>query len=112
MLSHLSDIKAAIHECCRVVTPGGHLLITDLHPAASDYGWRTAILYAGVRYVLPNPHHTREEYLDALTQAGFTLEHILDIPTREVPAGYLLDDTRRNRGDRLLCFILLAHRPG
>src|SRR6266571_129150 len=108
MLCHLPDIPSAIHECARVVRPGGFLLISDLHP---ECGGRTELFIAGRRYFLPNPPHTRDEYLAALTTVGLIVRHVLDIPMREVPTGYLPERLRREHGDTPLGLILLAERP-
>ena len=47
VLCHVPDIRAAVRECARLVRPGGHLLLTDFHPAAIAWGWRTGIYGAG-----------------------------------------------------------------
>lgn len=109
MLCHLPDIFSAIYECCRVVRPGGFLLISDLHPSC---GGRTELFVAGRRYFLPNPPHRRKDYLAALTRAGFIVRHVLDIPMSEVPEGFLPERLRREQGDTPLGLILLAEYSG
>ena len=111
MLCHLSDLTAAIQECCRVVKPGGFLLITDFHPETLTYGWRTALTRGDIKYWLPNPQHTRDEYLDALESAGFGILKAIDVPVREAPEGYLPEEIRQNHPDWLLGLIILAQKP-
>jgi SAM-dependent methyltransferase len=109
MLCHLPDLSSAIHECCRVVRPGGFLIISDLHP---ECGGRTELFVEGLRYFLPNPPHTREDYLTALRTAGLIVRQVLDIPMRAVPTGYLPERLRREQGHAPLGLMLLAERPG
>jgi hypothetical protein len=79
-----------------------------LHP---ECGGRTELVAAGKRYFLPNPPHTRTDYLAALTAAGFVIRQVLDIPVKEVPLGYLSERFRREHADTPLGLILLAQRP-
>lgn len=111
MLCHFPDITAAIHEYCRVIQPGGYLLITDFHPDALDFGWRTAFTYAGVDYTLPNTRHTRAGYLQALTNEGCIIHKVIDIPVSAVPPGYGPEEVFRKHADLLFCLIVLAQKP-
>ncbi len=111
MLCHLPDIAGAIHECYRVVQPGGHLLITDFHPDALDFGWRTVFTQDGTKYTLPNTLHTRAGYLQALINEGCTLQKVIDIPVREVPPGYVPEEIREMHPDLPLCLIILVQKP-
>ncbi len=40
VLSYVEDPGAAIAEMARVLRPGGAVIISDLHPACRDLGWR------------------------------------------------------------------------
>ncbi len=85
VLCHVPDLTQAIGELSRVTRKGGHLLITDFHPHAVAAGWRTEFPQAEAWYVLPNPEHTRDEYLKALQAAGFTLLDVTDLYVRDIP---------------------------
>jgi ubiquinone/menaquinone biosynthesis C-methylase UbiE len=111
MLCHLPDLAGAIRECCRMVRPGGYLLITDFHPDALDFGWRTAFTQADISYTLPNTLHTRAGYLQALTNEGCILQKVVDIPVRAVPPGYGPEEVFRKYPDLPLCLIVLAQKP-
>jgi SAM-dependent methyltransferase len=98
VLTHVPGLSRTIGEFARVLRPGGHLLVTDFHPAAVARGWRTDCHGPGASYVLPNAPHTRGDYLDAFTAAGVDVERVLDVPFGEVPEGYFLpEQTQRNR---------------
>lgn len=110
VLCHVADLKAAIRECARLVRPSGHLLLTDFHPAAVAWGWRTAFTEPGVRYSLPNPGHSREDYLWSLRDAGCVLLDVQDIAL----GGELYGDSGpgavAERGVPPLCLTILARK--
>ena len=111
MLDHVPDLAHAIQEFFRVLQPGGHLLITDFHPDAIERGWRTTILHPDTRYLLPNMPHTRADYIEVLTSAGFRILKTIDAIVNEAPDGYLSEAFRNANADKTFCFIVLAQKP-
>ena len=109
-LCHVLDLAAAVQEFARVLREGGYLLITDFHPASVSYGWRTQFKRAGVKYLLPNMSHTRDNYLETVSMSGLTILEVMDIPHRELPAGYFSEEFMRMHSDKMLCLILLAQK--
>jgi SAM-dependent methyltransferase len=112
MLCHLPDLAGAIHECCRVVRPGGYLLITDFHPDGIELGWRTMFNLPDGSYTLPNTSHTRAGYLQALTNEGCTINQVIEIPVHAIPPGYAPDDFVHKYPDVAFCLIILAQKQG
>lgn len=110
VLCHVADLKAAIQECARLVRPGGHLLFTDFHPAAIAWGWRTAFTEPGARYSLPNPGHSREDYLRSLRDAGCVLLDVQDIALGGEPYGDSGPGAVARRGVPPLCLTILARK--
>ncbi|HET9223622.1 MAG TPA: class I SAM-dependent methyltransferase [Roseiflexaceae bacterium] len=111
MLCHVADLAQAMAEFCRVLQPGGFLLLTDFHPAViHDLGWRSSCVRPGTAYLLPNNRATRADYLNATTEAGLTIQTVIDVPIREVPQGFLQERLRQAHGDTPLCLIILAQR--
>lgn len=110
MLSHVSDLAAALAEFARVLQDGGYLLITDFHPVHTQYGWHTAFRRADVKYRLPTVERTRDDYLKAITTSGLTILEVRDIPVREAPAGYLPEEMARMYADKPLCLLMLAKK--
>ena len=90
VFTHLGEdlAHAWMDELARVLRPGGHLLVTDFHPDAVAYGWRTACWDGCTTYRLPNVAHTRADYVEAAEEAGFDVPAVLDIPIRDLPAEY------------------------
>ncbi len=109
-LCHVPHLAAAVQEFARVLREGGYLLITDFHPASVSYGWRTQFKRAGVKYLLPNMPHTRDNYLEAVSTSGLTILEVMDIPHRELPAGYFSEEFMRLHSEKMLCLILLAQK--
>ena len=112
VLCHVPDLRAVMREFHRVASPGGHLLVTDFHPDAVAYGWRTTCWDGYTTYHLPNFPNTRADYTVAAEAAGFALPTVLDVPLREIPTGYETDDFISEHGDLNIGLVLLAHKPG
>jgi 2-polyprenyl-3-methyl-5-hydroxy-6-metoxy-1,4-benzoquinol methylase len=112
MLCHVSNLPEVMAEFFRVLRPGGFLLLTDFHPAVIfDLKWRSSCVRPGAAYLLPNNRATRADYLSATTEAGFSLQTVVDAPIREVPDGFLQDRLRQAHGDTPICLIILAQKP-
>jgi ubiquinone/menaquinone biosynthesis C-methylase UbiE len=111
VLTHVPNLSEVLGKFYRVMSEGSHLLITDFHPdAVLEQGWRTATLSEpGVTYLLPNYPHTRADYLDAITNAGFTLIKVIDAPCRELPEE-VFPVFVREFGETLFCLIILAQK--
>lgn len=113
-LSAFDDLAAPILECCRVLRPGGHLLITDFHPQAVKNGWEPTVFRGGDAYILPHPEHDAAEYLDAITRSGCELAHVEEVLVREQPRESItaddVDAFIHEYGDWPFCLIALARR--
>lgn len=110
VLCHVSGITSTIGEFVRVLQPGGYMLITDFHPDSVQVGWRTQFKQEGMKYLLPNVPHTRDDYLQALTSNGLSVLNVLDLPLREVPEGYLSAELLDGHEEQLLGLIILARK--
>jgi SAM-dependent methyltransferase len=71
-LAHLSDLKPAFAEFARVLRPGGHLIVTDIHHEMVLLGSvphvRTA---ADEPRLIPSHRHRAADYLGAALPVGF-----------------------------------------
>ncbi|MGI8553149.1 MAG: class I SAM-dependent methyltransferase [Dehalococcoidia bacterium] len=110
VLCHVPRLDEGVREFHRVLRPGGHLLITDFHPDAVAYGWRTAFHHDGAFYTLPNVPHSRTDYLQATESAGFHLSSVLDLPLHAAPDGYIPEDLLRENGEMNFCLMLLDQK--
>lgn len=114
-LSHYSAIESAAQELVRVLRPGGHLLITDFHPQAILNGWEPKIDRGDDAYILPSARHTRESYLDAVTETGCEIVHLEEVLVRQQERHTLfvddVDAFLERFGDWPMCLIVLARKP-
>lgn len=110
VLCHIPDMGKTIGEFIRVLQPGGYLLITDFHPGSVQVGWRTQFKQEGVKYLLPNVSHTRDDYLQALTSNDLSILHVLDLPLRTVPEGYISKELLHGHEEQLFGLIILAQK--
>ncbi len=108
VLCHVPDLARAVQEFARVLQNGGYLLITDFHPAHTAYGWQTQFKQAGVKYLLPNMPHTREDYLKAISASGLTIRKVMDIPLRALPREYHSEEFVRLNLEKQFCLLILA----
>lgn len=111
MLCHFPDLLHATQEFFRVLQPAGSLLITAFHPDAIERGWRTNATIAGIQYLLPNMPHTRTDYIQTLTKAGFHITKAIDAIVSEAPDGYLSEAFRNANESKTFCLIILAQKP-
>jgi ubiquinone/menaquinone biosynthesis C-methylase UbiE len=85
-LSHLDDVRPAIDEFARVLRPGGHVIISDIHPQATATGAIAAFpgrdLTRGVPYVRSVIHQIGE-YLAVFRAAGLSVVDCLEPPVDE-----------------------------
>ena len=84
MLGYAHDPLIAWRELARIVKPGGSLILTDFHPAASACGWRRTFRANGQVYEIENHPYT----LNELAGAGLVLrEHrdaVFEEPERDL----------------------------
>lgn len=109
-LCHVANLRGAVSEFYRIMAPGAHLLITDVHPDFVSCGMPTQFVEDGVTYHLPNEPHTRDDYLQAVTDAGLTLSTVRDVPGCEVPGEFETEFMRKNFGSVNFALIVLARK--
>jgi SAM-dependent methyltransferase len=73
-MSHLPSLNEAVAELARVLTPGGRLIISVLHPFQALLGWNAPFSGAdGSRAFVREHPHLHADYLSAFTSAGLTV---------------------------------------
>ena len=78
-LTHTSELASAIAELARILTRGGRLLISDVHPVAA--GHRRARAFFGsrtARAVVRNELHWHGEYVEAFAATGLRVRQCLE----------------------------------
>jgi ubiquinone/menaquinone biosynthesis C-methylase UbiE len=86
-LAHVEDLRGPCRELVRVLRPGGHLIISDLHPEIQAMmGPDHKELIQGEERFFPAHHSHVEDYLEAVKLAGAEVIAAIDIP-RETQRG-------------------------
>jgi SAM-dependent methyltransferase len=100
-LQDFDDMHGAVREAARILSPGGRLCLGVVHPInsaggfASEDGGASFVIEGsylesrayvdhlereGVEMTFHSRHHSLEDYVGALTAAGFVLEALREIP--------------------------------
>jgi malonyl-CoA O-methyltransferase len=77
MVGDVKDLAGWVREMARVLTPGGHLVYSDFHPAWTRYGWTRTFRDAdGALHRVALEPHRMEDHLAALAAAGLHVQAI------------------------------------
>ena len=80
VLSYLTDLDLFADECLRILRPGGHVLLSDMHPTtATERNWVRSFRLDGKRIELPAKPRSTTEIIAAFGRRGFQL-HTLNEP--------------------------------
>jgi SAM-dependent methyltransferase len=94
-LAHLLDLRGGVAELARLLRPGGHLVISVLHPYLAHLGWHASFADArGQRGFVREHMHTHGDYLTAFRSAGLRLRGCLE---PELTAAMVLAKQRASR---------------
>jgi ubiquinone/menaquinone biosynthesis C-methylase UbiE len=80
-LTHVANLDAPLAELARVVRPGGHVLVSDIHPVAVATGAHAFFRAEdGSRGVTRNEVHWAGAYVEAARRAGLVVERLVEPP--------------------------------
>jgi ubiquinone/menaquinone biosynthesis C-methylase UbiE len=79
-LEHVEELGPVYAEFARVLRPGGHAVISTLHPFMSDlFGWTAWLVdTSGQRREVRTNLHAVSDHLNAATGAGFVVERCVE----------------------------------
>lgn len=84
-LAHVENPAIPLKEFIRVLRPGGHLIVTDLHPFVQkelgpNHQWE--LIQGQEPVFFPNYHSSVDDYLAAMDKVGAKILAALDIPMK------------------------------
>jgi SAM-dependent methyltransferase len=80
-VAHLPELGAAMAEMARVLRPGGHAVVSALHPFQAHLGWHAPFADAEGRRGFVREHsHTHADYLAAFRGAGLEVRDCVEPP--------------------------------
>jgi cytosine/adenosine deaminase-related metal-dependent hydrolase/ubiquinone/menaquinone biosynthesis C-methylase UbiE len=95
VLSYLPDLEAFADECARILRPGGHVLLSDMHPVtAAQHNWIRCFHLQGKRIELPAKPLSVAAIIAAFSSRGFDLL-ILDEPAFAAPERPLFEQANK-----------------
>jgi SAM-dependent methyltransferase len=78
-LAHVADLTHTIAEVARVLAPGGHVIVSVLHPFQAMLGWHAPFAdEEGRRHFVREHAHAHADYLDAFAAAGLSVRRCLE----------------------------------
>ena len=92
-LQHATDVMVPLQEIYRVIKTGGTVLLQVTHPmrtagmlqSKNYFESGVTINYPTVdKKIITEPHHTLTEWVNAIIQAGFTIEKVEEIVNRPI----------------------------
>jgi SAM-dependent methyltransferase len=73
-LTHSADISPAVHELARVTRPGGHVIISDMHPIMVILQGQSLFVHGSELAFVRNHFHPVSEYLTVFAAAGLLVD--------------------------------------
>lgn len=73
-LGHVADLSGALGSMAEVLRPGGSLVLTGFHPAATLRGWRRTFSHDGVEHSIEQHVHELSEYERILGSLDYSIE--------------------------------------
>ncbi len=94
-LSYIEDLSAFAHTCARVMKPGGHLILSDMHPVTAEkHQWRRTFQDHGTTVQLTTHAHSLEAIAKTFADAGIAILH-QEEPSFGPPERPLFEQTSR-----------------
>ena len=100
-LAHVEDLHAPVGEFIRVLRPGGHLVVSDIHPdIQTAWGPKHTTQVDGKEFPFPAYHASMDDYTEAVAATEAKVVVVIDVPMQQQRSLF--------PGP----FVMLARKPG
>jgi ubiquinone/menaquinone biosynthesis C-methylase UbiE len=76
LLSYVDDLHELAREAARIARPGALTLISDVHPATREYGWKRTFRHAHQVIEIQTHPYQLHDLHTAMQEAGFELKFL------------------------------------
>ena len=83
LLSYVGDLRRFAAEASRIAWPGARLVLSDVHPETSSYGWRRTFRHAEKTIEIQTHPYRISDLQLAMTAAGFEETFFREFPFGE-----------------------------
>lgn len=91
VLGHVAELEDALQSLSRTLRPGGHLVVSGFHPAATLRGWRRTFEdERGKRFEIEHHLHLFSDYVGAFGRLGLVLEDLREPLWQDCPVVFAL----------------------
>jgi ubiquinone/menaquinone biosynthesis C-methylase UbiE len=101
LLSYVEDTKAFAREAARMARPGAVVLLSDVHPATSGYGWRRTFPSAQQVIEIETYSYQISDLRCAMNHAGFEHIFLLELPFGEAEKEIFVNAARPDLFERV-----------
>ena len=103
-LSWISDLDGMYCNICRVLKPGGHSVLYDLHPFNRPFAgeaWKEPRIVKSYHDVLPDMHWRVQDILNAQIRVGLSLCELAELPAADASFWFPFAELREKRPEEL-----------
>jgi ubiquinone/menaquinone biosynthesis C-methylase UbiE len=90
LLSYVGDLRRFAAEASRIARPGARLVLSDVHPDTSSYGWRRTFSHAQKTIEIETVTYRISELKAVMETAGFEETLFCELPFGEEEKGIFL----------------------
>lgn len=76
LLSYVPDLRKFAAAAAHILRPGGTIIVSDLHPNMSSYGWRRTFRTAGSSFEIATFKYRLPDLINVMSATGCILEAI------------------------------------
>ena len=103
-LCWISDLDSMYRSICRVLKPGGHSVMYDMHPfnrPFSGEAWKAPRLVKSYHDVFPELHWRLQDIINSQIRAGLSICEFAELPAADASFWFTYDELSKKRAEEL-----------